>query len=138
MNIQMLVVDDEQNIREMISRHFRYLGYSVITAANGKEALDLLNKERIEVLISDIMMPEMNGVELLKNIRTDYPVLRPIMITGYVTSENALSCMKYGAETCIFKPIQDLTELESAVNDVILKRKKWQKIIAGLQRMKSD
>lgn len=136
MNVHILIVDDEEEIREMLSRHFRYLGYSVSTAGNGKEALEELSKTKIDIVISDISMPEMDGVALLRIMRTDYPTIRPIMITGYVTLENALSCLRYGAETCVFKPLEDLSELEEAVTQVVRRIQRWHKILGDLQRMK--
>ncbi len=136
MNASLLVVDDEQEIREMLSRHFRYLGYNVELAGNGKEALEVLASEKIDILVSDIMMPEMNGVELLKHVRSEYPMLRPIMITGHVTLENALACIRYGADSCVFKPLTDLAVLEKAVDDAVHKNRYWIDILKELRGMK--
>ncbi len=136
MTAQLLIVDDEQEIREMLSRHFRYLGYDVEVAANGREALQKLGEKKIDILVSDIMMPEMNGVELLKQVRAEYPMLRPIMITGQVTLQNALACMRYGADSCIFKPLTDLSILEKAVQDATNKNKYWMDVLKELKGMK--
>ncbi len=132
MEIHILVVDDEQDIREMVCRHLRFLGYSVSMAGNGKEALDKLAGEKFDIVISDIMMPVMDGVELLRNIRKDHPMTRTIMITGYVTLENALACMRYGADTCIFKPLDDLSLIENAVKDAIRRIQHWCGILKQL------
>lgn len=115
MAINLLIVDDEEEIREMLSRHFRYLGYDVETAENGAAALKIMSKRKTDIVISDIRMPVMDGSELCSRIRKDYPMTRVIMITGYVTLENALSCMRRGADSCLFKPFEDITELEKAV-----------------------
>jgi CheY-like chemotaxis protein len=136
MSAEILVVDDEAEIREMLSRHFRYLGYKVELAANGKDALEQLEKKKFDILISDIMMPEMNGVELLRSVRSEYPMLRPIMITGYVTLENALACIRYGADSCVFKPLYDLTVLEKAVDAAVAKSKYWMEILKELRGLK--
>lgn len=135
-NTVVLIVDDEDEIREMLSRHFRYLGYKVELACNGKEATQKLANQKIDILISDIIMPEMNGVELLKHVRSEYPMLRPIMITGHVTLDNALACMRYGADSCIFKPLTDLSQLERAVSDALAKNKYWMNILKELQGAK--
>lgn len=135
---RILVVDDEQEIREMLARHFKFEGYEVVTAVNGKDALKKLADERFDVMISDIMMPEMNGVDLLKTVRREYPMVRVIMITGYVTLENALMCMKHQADTCIFKPLQDLKELEEAVKKSVAHLQRWQQIFMQLQHMKDQ
>lgn len=136
MNPTLLIVDDEEEIREMLSRHFRYLGFEVDLASNGREALAKLANKKVDILISDIMMPEMNGVELLRQVRTDYPMLRPIMITGHVTLDNALACIRYGADSCIFKPLTDMTILEKAVNDATQKKKYWMNILKELKGLK--
>ena len=136
MSATILVVDDEADIREMLSRHFRYLGHEVETASNGVEAVERLAKSKIDILISDIMMPEMTGVELLKHVRSHYPMIRPIMITGYVTMDNALACIRYGADSCVFKPLNDLGQLENAVNNAAQRLSYWMDILRELRGMK--
>lgn len=135
MNARLLIVDDEPEICEMLSRHFRYLGFHVETASDGIEALEKLAKARTEVIISDIVMPQMDGVELLRTIRQQYPMIHTIMITGYVTLENALACMRHGADTCVFKPLEDLTELEEAVEFAVGRLKRWHEKLRMLQAM---
>lgn len=135
MKARLLIVDDEAEIREMLSRHFRYLGFQVDTAADGVEAMEKLAQARTEVVISDIVMPNMDGVELLRAIQKQYPMLHTIMITGYVTMENALACMRHGADTCVFKPLEDLTELEEAVDSAVNRLKRWQEKLKMLQTM---
>lgn len=138
MKTNLLVVDDEVEIQQMLSRHFTYLGYSVDTASNGKEALKILENKKFDILISDIMMPEMDGVELLRQVRDQYPMIRPIMITGYVNLDNALACIRYRADACVFKPLKDLGELESAVTEAERKNSYWLKILKELQGLKSS
>ena len=91
---------------------------------------------RVDVVISDIRMPEMDGVALLREVRRQYPMVRVIMITGYVTLENALACMRNQADTCIFKPIQDMTELEQAVETAMEALARWNRKFRELQGMK--
>jgi CheY-like chemotaxis protein len=129
---QLLVVDDEQAIRDLLQRHFRYLGYQVETAEDGVRALRVLESLRVDIVISDIKMPGMDGIQLLREIRAEYPMIHVIMITGYVTQDNILSCMRHGAETCVFKPLVDLSELESAVDQAWKGIQRWWQILAGL------
>ncbi len=131
-----VVVDDEEEIREALSRHFRFLGYTVLTAVDGEQVLEILAREKVDILISDIRMPGMSGVELLKAVKKDYPMVHVIMITGYVTQENVLSCMRHGADTCIFKPWHDMIELESAVSHAIETIKIWKQKLRQLYEMK--
>ncbi len=133
---RLLVVDDEAELREMLVRHFRLMGYSAEQAGNGCEALEVLARCRIDVVISDIRMPEMDGVALLREVRRQYPMIRVIMITGYVTLENALACMRNQADTCIFKPIQDMAELEQAVESALESLARWNRKFRELQGMK--
>ena len=134
---KILIVDDEKEIREMLSRHFRMLDYHIELAENGQEALDILAQKRFDVVISDIMMPVMNGVSLLREVRKQYPMIRVIMMTGYVTLVNALSCMRQQADTIVFKPFNDLSELEQAVETSLKILNIWLTKLRELQGMKS-
>ncbi len=133
---RLLIVDDEEEIRQMLSRHFRFKGYDVETTENGIDALELLSKKRMEVVITDIMMPKMNGIELLEEIRKQYPMIQVIIITGYVTMDNLLAALSHGADTCVFKPLHDLTELEGAVTRAVDHLKIWQQKLKEMHAMK--
>ncbi len=136
MKAKLLIVDDESEIRDLLSRHFRLLGYEISTAENGKVALEILEQDPFDIVISDIMMPVMSGVELLREIRKEYPMIRVIMITGYVTLENALACMRNKADTCVFKPLNDLKELEDAVELAYSSLAVWHRKLKELQSLK--
>lgn len=133
---RILVVDDEEEIRKTLSRHFQFEGYDVETAADGVEALEVLSKKRLEVVISDIMMPRMNGIDLLREIQKQYPMIHVIIITGYVTMENLLAALRHGADTCIFKPIEDMIELEEAVARAVEHLRTWQRKLKEIRGMK--
>lgn len=135
MKSRILIVDDEVEICYMLSRHFRYLGYEVDTAMDGLAALDKLAKSSFQVVILDIVMPKVNGVDILRTIKQQYPMIHVVMITGYVTLENALSCMRLGADTCVFKPLEDLTELQQAIANAVQSLKLWQEKLKTLQAM---
>lgn len=134
---RVLIVDDEQEIREFLGRHLRYLDYDVDFAENGQLGLDKLGEKKIDIVISDIGMPVMNGVEMLTRIRQDFPVVRVIMITGYVSQANVLDCMRKGAEMLIFKPLEDLDELEETVKRAADGIDRWWAKLAELNEMKS-
>jgi DNA-binding NtrC family response regulator len=133
---KILVVDDEINIQKMIQRYFRLKGYEVDTASNGKIAIDILESKRYDVVISDIKMPVMDGTDLLREIKAQSPMTHVIMISGYATLNNALTCMRLGALTCIFKPIEDMKELEEAVSDAIKYLTRWEEKFKILIHMK--
>ncbi len=105
---RVLVVDDEKDFVEMFSLRLEELGHKVFAAYNGKEALEKLEEkqgsEGIDVIILDIRMPGMDGIETLKEIRKKYPVVETIMLTGHGTIETAVDAMKFGAFDYLMKP----------------------------------
>lgn len=138
MKARILIVDDEPQIRDMLSRHFRFINYDVTTAANGHETLEHMKSNVYDIVISDISMPEMIGVDLLRKIKAQYPMVHVIMITGYVVMENVLACMRHGADTCVFKPFEDLSELETAVKRALDDLTRWQEKLKQLRKMRPD
>jgi DNA-binding NtrC family response regulator len=136
MKRHLLVVDDESSNRDAISRHFRLMGYEVETAVDGRDALERMADYPFRVVVSDILMPRMDGIALLQALRRDYPTTRTVMITGYVTLENGLACVKYGAETCVFKPFQDLRELDGAVESAFAYHERWERKLLELRGLK--
>ncbi|HQF56551.1 MAG TPA: response regulator [Fibrobacteria bacterium] len=136
MNKRILVVDDEPSIRESLARHFRHRLFEVETASDGVDALDKLSRTPFRVVVSDIIMPRMDGIELLRRIREECPMTRTIMITGYVTLDNALACLRLGADTCVFKPIQNLSELDEAVDSAFRHHERWERKLMELRGLK--
>jgi CheY-like chemotaxis protein len=131
--IQLLIVDDEPLITEQLSRHFRYLGYEVDTASDGVEAMEKLKHHNFQIVISDVLMPRMDGVELLKAIKAYDGGTHVIMITGRVTMENILASRRRGADTVLFKPLDNLDELVAAVEAAVTDLEHWQRILKRLQ-----
>jgi len=101
-----LVVDDEKVIREGCSRLLSIEGYRVVTAANGREALDLLSNEPTDLVLCDLVMPVMGAFEVLEEVKGNYPDLPLIVITGHGTVANAVEAMKKGAYDFITKPFR--------------------------------
>lgn len=121
MAYKILVVDDEKNIRDGLSASLEIDGFDTITAADGKEALNIITKETVDLVISDLKMPKMSGSELLKNIAAKYPTIPVIMLTGHGTVENAVVAMRDGAYDFITKPV-NLDHLTLLVNRALSKR----------------
>jgi two-component system phosphate regulon sensor histidine kinase PhoR len=101
-----LVVDDEQDIRDASERILSRVGYHVQKASRGDEALDILNKERVDILLLDLKMPGMDGLEVLERVRKQNTQIQVIVITGYATVETAIEAMKHGAYDFIPKPFE--------------------------------
>jgi two-component system response regulator HydG len=101
-----LVVDDEKGILDSLRRIFTREGHSVVTARSGEEALEVLRQQSVHVVVTDLMMPEMSGSDLLKACRTVAPEAEVIVMTAYGTVENAVAAMKDGAYDFVTKPLK--------------------------------
>ena len=111
---KLLIVDDEKNIRGHLARFFRERGYDAQTAESGPQALAMFSDHAAEVVLTDYRMAEMNGHELLKRIRERDPNVMVILMTAYVTVENAVAAMKEGAYDYLTKPFS-LEQFEHTV-----------------------
>ncbi|MFC1892054.1 sigma-54-dependent transcriptional regulator [Thermodesulfobacteriota bacterium] len=109
-----LVVDDEPVVRNGISRALQNKGIHSTLASNAQEALDLLTNRSFDLILLDIRMPDMGGMELLKKIRSNGHETGVIMITGYPTISTAVDCIRLGAIDYLVKPFQ-LDDLEAAL-----------------------
>ena len=111
---RILVVDDEAVVRTGIARVLGGQGLEVKLAADGNEALELMAMQPANVVLLDIKMPGIDGIEVLKRIRASYPDTVVIMITGYPTIDSAIECIKLGAVDYLVKPFR-VDELEALV-----------------------
>jgi DNA-binding response OmpR family regulator len=114
-----LIVDDEKNIRLTLSQALETLGTQIDAAANGEEALAKLREKEFGLILLDIRMPGMDGMEVLRHVREIRPDIRVIMITAYGTVESAVEAMKLGAVDFLQKPFdpEEIRELVSRVMD---------------------
>jgi DNA-binding NtrC family response regulator len=109
--MKILVVDDEAPIREMLKKGLSQMGgFSIEEAQNGLEAIEKIEKDVFDLVLTDLKMPEMNGMELLKVIKGTRPEMLVIMMTAYGSIDTAVEAMRIGADDYITKPI-DLNEL---------------------------
>jgi len=102
--VKILIVDDEKDFVEMFSLRLTRQGEKVSAAYSGQEALDLLEKTQIDVVILDIRMPGMDGIETLKKIKATHPLVEVILLTGHGSTETAVEGMKEGAFDYLMKP----------------------------------
>ncbi len=100
-----LLVDDEASVREVISMALAAWGYGVLIAKDGEEALSITKAERPPVVLSDIIMPELNGLALLRQIKKWNPETAVILFTAHPSIADVVSAMKEGAEDVLTKPI---------------------------------
>jgi len=113
-----LVVDDEKDIRHAFKKTLESAGYRVLTASSGKECLAKLKKEKINLILLDILMPKMTGVTTLKKIREEYPSLKVMIITVVGEEATKERTVRLGIEGYLVKPIVKL-DLVKAVTDVL-------------------
>lgn len=112
-----LIVDDEENTRIGLSKLLTQEGFEVGSAANGNEALDYLGQKRVNLVISDINMPDMNGLAFLRELSRKFPSTSVIMITAYGGVESYLEAMNLGAYEYLHKPVR-LEELRSVIKKI--------------------
>ncbi|OGS01115.1 MAG: hypothetical protein A3G41_00010 [Elusimicrobia bacterium RIFCSPLOWO2_12_FULL_59_9] len=133
--VKILVVDDEQGIREFLSFELSQQGYEVFTASNGAEALERIRAEKFSLVISDIRMPMLGGLEALEAIKRMEPDVEVIMMTGYGTIETAVEAMKKGAYDFILKPF-NLEEMLTLI-DKVLEKSELKVMVAVYEASKS-
>jgi len=113
---RILLVDDEAGIRTVLGIALADSGYRVTAAENGEEALRLFRELKPPIVLTDIKMPEMDGIELLQHIKAESPGTEVIMFTGHGDMDLAIKSLKYGATDFVTKPIND------EILDIALKR----------------
>jgi two-component system response regulator AtoC len=102
--VKILVVDDEAIVREALSDWLKDIGYQVFTAENGHKALEVIEKEKPGIMIADLVMPGMDGIELMRRAKAHQPNIEVIIITAYASIPTAITAMKEGAYDYIEKP----------------------------------
>ncbi len=117
---RVLVVDDEEIVQSLVRDALEDEGHSVRTASNGSEAVEILNTDDIQLLITDIRMPGMDGIELTRLAREQNPAIGVVFITGYATLNSAKDAIKQGALDYVMKPFE-LSEIRQAVHNAVTK-----------------
>ena len=104
LNTRLMIVDDEERFLKTTKGLMEKRKCTVFTALGGIEALDILDRQEMDVVILDVKMPGMDGVEVLRRIKLTYPLVEVIMLTGHSTTESAVEGMKLGAFDYLLKP----------------------------------
>jgi putative nucleotidyltransferase with HDIG domain len=117
-----LFVDDEESIIDIAYTYFTARGYRVLTANNGRQAVELLSERRVDCCFSDINMPEMNGLELAEHIRQHDSTIPVIIMTGYPSLDNTIQTLKNGVVDFLVKPV-NLHQMELCVQRVLRERR---------------
>jgi DNA-binding NtrC family response regulator len=116
---RILIADDEDSYRELLSMQFTRAGYEVHLAADGEEALTHLGKNKFDVVLLDIRMPKVGGIQVLKYISQNCPTTKSIVLTGFADLELAMEAKQFGAVDFINKPFS-LDDVMTSVRQAIL------------------
>jgi DNA-binding NtrC family response regulator len=133
---KLLLVDDETAFLDAMARRLKKRDFEIFTATSGLDALDMLNNdgENIEVVILDVKMPGMDGIETLAEIKRKFPLIEVVMLTGHATVDSAIDGMKQGAFDYMMKPC-DMDVLVAKVNGAAAKKRRHEeKIIEARMR----
>ncbi len=117
-----LIVDDSKETLELIKRNLSSKNYNVFTASSVDSAINILESSKIDLVITDLKMPGINGLDLVRHVRENYKEIEIMMITGYPTVDSAVKAVKLGAEVYLTKPFTD-DELFTIVEKVLAKQK---------------
>ncbi len=123
-----LVVDDEEEFREMMVKRLNKKGLVALGADSGQAALDLLKAKRIDVVLLDVKMPGMDGIETLRQIRVLKPLVEVVLLTGHASVDSGIEGMKLGAFDYLMKPIELEPLLEKLADAYEKKRLHQEKI----------
>ena len=120
---KVLIIDDENIVRVSCERTLSPEGYEVRLAQNGLDGLKILEQENFDIVLTDLKMPDMDGIEILRKVKEGWPSTEVIIITGYQTVDTAVKAIKFGAYNYIEKPFTPDTLL-SAVDEALANKKK--------------
>src|SRR3989304_8761936 len=119
---RILVVDDEKSMRDFLAIMLKKEGSHVYLAEDGKSAIHSINKNVFDVVVSDIRLPDTNGIEILKHCKKVSPETDVVLITAYASTETAVEAVKMGASDYIYKPF-DIEEMKFIIKRCISKKK---------------
>ncbi|HEX3132364.1 MAG TPA: response regulator [Planctomycetota bacterium] len=137
MTRQMLIVDDDDAIRQMLETHFTDRGFTCTIARDGIEALEILRRGQTQVLITDLDMPRMGGVALLRAVREKGLYTRSIVLTGYATVGNLTACLQEGAMALLPKPLPSLEQLDQTVDQAFDQMQRWIDQMTAIVRLRT-
>ncbi len=126
-NLSVMIVDDEEDFLETLVKRLEKRDVKVIGAKSGEEALELLQESPVDVVVLDVKMPGMDGIEALKEIRRRHPLVEVVLLTGHASTEVAIKGMELGAFDYLMKPIgmdELLYKVQDAYERVSIKKQK--------------
>ena len=119
--VQLLLVDDEERFLATTKTLLQKRGIDVLTATSGAEAIEIMDRNPVDVVVLDVKMPGLDGVEVLRRLKQDHPLVEVIMLTGHASVETAFEGMKLGALDYVTKPC-DVADLLQKINEAYAKK----------------
>ncbi len=138
-SFRVLLVDDEADFMETLVKRLRKRNLTVNGVTSGEAALDALEEAPADVVVLDVRMPVMSGIETLKEIRKRYPLIEVIMLTGHANMEVAIQGMEMGAFDYLMKPMdidELLCKLQDAYKKKYLQEKRMEKVVEKVSTLK--
>ncbi|OQX92731.1 MAG: hypothetical protein B6D58_01470 [candidate division Zixibacteria bacterium 4484_95] len=130
-DVKIMIVDDEAIMRNLLLKILEQEGYHVTLVSSAKEAIEKLNNERFDLLLSDVKMPDMDGFQLLKKVKKEWPQIAIIMMTGYGDAYTVKEALMLGADEYITKPFK------SHEISLIVERAYW-RLLASKRRINEE
>lgn len=118
---KILLIDDDENILTTLQAYLSRIGYSINTAKNGNEAMEIYDKEDFNLAVIDLILPDMLGTQLIVKLTGRTPRMRKIILTGHATLDNAVDALNLGADAYLMKPVNP-KELLKVIEEQLLKQ----------------
>ena len=123
---RLMIVDDEEELAKALERVLVLEVYDTVSVTCPIKALEMIKQKKIHIVLTDIVMPGMDGIELLAAIRSFDPLVQVIMMTGYSTMDKTVQCLEHGAIDYLIKPFSSFDEVIEAVKLAEGKLNRWQ------------
>ena len=134
--VRILVVDDEQDILRSLKTHLELDGFGVEVANTAAEALEKVRSGRVHIVLTDINMPQMDGIELLEEIKKIRGDITVIMITAYSSLMKVGNSRYHGAADYVLKPFREMSELDEVIEMAFRQIQRWDKVLAETIELK--
>lgn len=128
MAYKVMIVDDEDLILSSLETFLTLRGYEVATCSNPADALERIEFEKFHVVLMDINMPQMTGLELLKRVKQARPTVQVIMMTAYTTIQKCIECVERGASDYLLKPFDNMDDLANLIEETCRRVARWEVI----------
>lgn len=137
---RVLLVDDDDDLLAIMSRVLEKAGYEVKTTQSPIQALEWIQSDKFHILVTDIVMPEMDGLDLLKEVKSQRPFIQVMIVTGYSSMQRAVRAMEEGADEYLLKPIESMQEFLERVKQCEEKIHRWRESVykTAYQRNRQD